>query len=178
MSPSARMRSGDAVSAGASRSQTALVIHPVTGEVLGTGRTLEAVGDEDVAEVWIALKAREKELRDMRRIVETELARRCDIRGRPRVLMGNFEVTSKPRRESVWDAEEVERVVRELLDRGVLEARVVTDLIKHETTVSRSNAQSVVDRLSGEDRRALEACRTWQVRGHGVEVVRSIELLP
>lgn len=161
----------------AARSQELLVIDPRSGELLGNARNIEALGDETVADVRVAIKERIGELRKMLEAVDTDLARRLEIRGRRRMVAGDFEVSYQARRESVWDADELEDVVRGLLDSGVLAAGEVTGLITHETKVSRSQAQRLVDRLGGGERRAVEACRTWREAGRrSVDVVRSIEL--
>ena len=159
--------------------QELAVVHPQTGEVLD----LEHDGLERLGDVHILLKAAEQALRDMRTTLEGELRHRfavvMDERGvvnpssRHFVAVGNLELRIAGGNESEWDADELERVLRELIDEGALTAGDVTDVIRHETTVSRSNANRLLDRLGGSAYARVAACRTWRRKSGYVRVDRT-----
>lgn len=155
-----------------------LVVHPMTGECYPVPG-LDAVPGEWLADAWVALREQHSRLRKMQAAIDAELRRRLDVRGRSRMLLGEFDVAVEQRRESEWDADELERVVRTLIDEGVVDAREVTELIRHETTVSRREAQRLVDRLVGDAKRRVEACRSWRRSPRAsLDVTRSQPLIP
>jgi hypothetical protein len=140
---------------------------------------LDGVPGEWLADAYVALREQTTRLRRMQAAIDAELRRRLDVRGRSRMLVGEFDVSVEARNESVWDADELERVVRELIDEGVVDAREVTELIKHETTVSRREAQRLVNRLAGRPQRLVKACCTWRKSPRAsLDVVRSQPLIP
>jgi hypothetical protein len=155
-----------------------LVAHPSTGEVLGTPDELERLPAEVVAEALLALDERVKQLRETRKTLDAELARRLDLRGRDRLAVGDFELHRKARNESVWDADELELVLERLVEQGVLDPREVVGVITRPPRVSKSAAAKLVARVAARERRELEDCRTWKRSVSGVEVVRAIPLLP
>lgn len=166
-------RSGADLRAGEPKGAELEVIHPATGEVL----TETALYDSDVlAEAALLMRERERELYKMRHVLEDELGARHEARGkRGWWPVGNFEV--KPKWSAEWDADELEGVVRDLIDRGVIDQRDVQGVFKRVVTVSRSAAGRFLDRLEGTPAHAeVKQCRTW--RRAGLEVVRSVPLLP
>jgi hypothetical protein len=168
-----------------------VVVHPQTGEVL---LEPERLPTDRLADVSLALKQRESELRAMRRELDAELRRRFDDELRERgldatdpkalgrvLIAGDFEVRVTGGRERVWDADELEHALRDLIDAGELHARDVVDVIEHATIVHGAAAKRLLDRLSGETWHAVRACHTWQRKGDGrgyVRVDRAVALLP
>jgi hypothetical protein len=65
---------------------------------------------------------------------------------------------------STWDAETLEGVVVQLLDRGAVRSGDITGLIKRDPVVSGTVAKELLDRLPASERPAVEACRSWRVR--------------
>ena len=150
-----------------------LIVHPTTGEIL----ELEALEPDRLADALLALRDVETRARDWRKRVEAELRQRMPPE-RALWCVGDYEVRVGYRNESEWDADELERVVRALIDAGVVDPREVTELIRHETIVSRSEANRLLDRLSGRAHAAVQACRSWRKKAGGLEVTRSLPLLP
>lgn len=151
-----------------------VVAHPRTGELLDA---LDAQPPARLADALLALRERGSELRKMERSIEAELRRRLAGRERTIVVWDDFEVQVQPGSRREWDADELESTLRELLDRGAVDARELTEVIRHETTVSRSEAQRLLTRLSGDAREAVERCFTWAQSGlPRVVVARSVSL--
>lgn len=140
------------------------VVHPVTGEVLvAADIELETLSPDTLAEALLVAREHESQVRNVRVAIERELKARALRRESKRWLLERFEIAVKPVRESVWDPDELEATVRELVDRGVVDAGEWTDLIRHETIVSRSTAARLERQLSGAALDALKRCRTWRV---------------
>lgn len=167
------------------------VVHPDTGEVMPELDTLTV---EVLAEAELALKQRESVLRAMRREIDDELRRRFDVELAERKLdvtdpkalshalvVDGFEVRISGGRERVWDADELEATLRELVDGGAVDVRDCVGVIEHETHVRGREAKALLDRLSGAAHEAVRRCHTWQRKGDGrgyVRVDRAIALLP
>jgi hypothetical protein len=47
-------------------------------------------------------------MRATRKLLDAELARRLDVRGRDKLAIGDYELHRKTRNESVWDGDELE----------------------------------------------------------------------
>jgi hypothetical protein len=151
--------------------ETLVVFHPRTGELIDP----RDAPTETLAEALLLLRDRARDLRRMTTLLDGELRERMAEQHPGRIwCIGDYEL--RRRNEAVWDAEELEGVVRDLLDRGELMQHDVTGIFRHEITISRSAAGRLLDRLHGPARDAVQACRTWRVRG--VDVARSVPLLP
>lgn len=144
------------------------VVHLRTGELI-TDPTLHDA--DELAEASLLLRERERMYREMRYVIDAELGTRLSRRRHPRQVWatGQFEVKSA--NESVWDADELEGVLADLIERGELASRDVEGVLKREVVVSRSTANRLLDRLEGPAHEAIERCRSW--RQTGVKVVRS-----
>jgi hypothetical protein len=153
-----------------------VVAHPITGELLDA---IEAQPPAVLADALLALRERQSQLRKMERVVEDELRRRLAGRERTIVVWGDYEVESRSASRREWDADELEGTLRELLDRGAVDARDLTEVIRHETIVSGVEANRLMTRLSGDAKRAVERCFRWVQKGQPkVTVARSVQLLP
>jgi hypothetical protein len=147
-----------------------VVFHPRTGELIDP----RDAPTETLAEALLLLRDRARDLRRMTGLLDAELRDRMAEQHPGRIwVIGDYEL--RRRNEAAWDADELEGVVRELLDRGELHQHDVTGIFKHEITISRSAAGRLLDRLHGPAHDAVDACRTWRVRG--VEVARCVPLL-
>ena len=154
------------------------IIHPDTGELL---EHLDQQPAETLADALNAVQERLQEatrLKAMGQTLETELRRRLELRGRRIDTFGNYEVEAvKPVSEAVWDADEVEGLLREYVDDGVLGAGELTEVVRHEATVNRTEINKVLGRLAGTHRDVLERLRTWRTKGQPrVKVTKSVEL--
>ena len=146
---------------------------PGTGEVL----SLDAPTDL-LADAVQQIRESQRGLAELRKLIEAELAARLSAHERSVLLAGEFEVRVSERNDAVWDADELEAVLRDLIDSGTVHAAEVVGVITHETKVSRSAAGRLAKRLRGAARQRVEACRHWQKRYGPVEVVRSQPLIP
>ena len=152
-----------------------VVAHPVTGELLDN---LDSQPPAVLAEALFELRARKARMRTSERALEAELRRRVELRERAVHIVGDYEISAKPESRREWDADELEGVLRELLDRGVVHAGELTEVIRHETFVSASEALRLLNRLSGDARTAVERCYRWQKKPGRLIVERSVDLLP
>ena len=151
------------------------VTHPATGEVLD----LDNAPSEQLAEAALELKEREAQLKSWRQAIENELLGRLDKGRRRKVVVGEYEVEIATSWRRVWDHEDLETVVAGLLDAGVLKHAEVGGLLTPQPAkLDGKLAASLIDRLSGDAREAVEGCFTWEQQKSRLTVVRSIPLLP
>jgi hypothetical protein len=107
-----------------------------------------------------------------------ELRRRLKLRNVTLAVFGGWEVSAARKRESVWDATELEPVLRQLVDDGTVRAGDWADVITREPIVSRSRASALLGHLDGTAADAVKACRTWKEKPGALTVARSVELTP
>ena len=157
-------------------STDATIVHPTTGELLDH---LDTQPPEILADALYELRQRTTRMCEMERALEDELRRRIGTRQRAVLIFGAYEVAARSRSRSDWDADELEGVLRDLLEQGAVQAGEVTEVIRHPTVVSASEAQRLLSRLTGDARTAVERCRSWVPSGKPkVEVARSVSLIP
>jgi hypothetical protein len=148
------------------------VLHPRTGELI----ELVSAPPEVLAEALDALSRVELDAKLQRGFVESALRDAMDLRKRKRWAVGAFELAFDERHESRWDGDELERVLRELIDDGVISANEVVDVIRHETTVSRSAAKRLSERLTGSAADAVKRCCSWETKRGRLKVARVPDL--
>jgi hypothetical protein len=155
---------------------TTPVVHPGTGELFDS---LDTQPPEVLAETLLALQERQAELKLMVSAVEAELRERIDARtgGLNRIaVFGKYEVEDKPVFSRTWDGEELEGVLRDLIDQGVIHAGEVADVICHKTEVSGTAAMRLLHRLGGQALTDVQGCFTWTKKAGHVKVVPSVAL--
>jgi hypothetical protein len=146
------------------------------GELL---ERLEQLSPGTLAEIHVAITEQQASLKDAKAQVDDELRRRLEFAGRKLDIYGEYEVALESTRESVWDPDDTEAALRQLVDDGVLHAGELTGVIHHEIRVSRTQINKVLGRLSGSPKMALERCRVWRDKGQPrVRVTRSVALIP
>lgn len=144
-----------------------------------------AAGEVDLAaptsvlgQLLLSVRARQKILADLRKALEHEITDRMTKAQKSLITDDGIELRLEHRNESVWDVDELEQVLRELIDEGVIQARDAVGVIKRETTVSRSAANRLVGTLLGQARQRVEACRHWQrSTTPKLEVATAVELI-
>ena len=152
------------------------VVHPLTGEVL---EHLDQQPPETLAETLAAIHDRQAQYKTASTLLEEELRRRLLLRGRNQVIFGAWEVAFEQGNESVWDGDELEAALRNLIDAGTLDARECVGVITHDPVVHRTEANRLIGRLTGAARHSVERCRTWRAKGRGrIVVARSVALPP
>lgn len=152
------------------------VVHPLTGEKLDH---LDTRPPETVAEAVVALREHIAACKAMLLLAERDLRRRVEVKTggfNPIAIFGDWEVQDHPARRREWDADELEGVLRYLVDEGVVTAGEVTDVIHHKAEVSGVAARSLEERLSGPPRKMVENCRKWVSKPGKLDVVRSVQL--
>jgi hypothetical protein len=135
------------------------VVHPGTGELL---EDLGTVGPERLADLLLAVRDKQAALKEIERVVSDEIRGRMQLRGRRVWVVGNYGLELDTGRESVWDADELEAVLRRLVDDGAVNAGEVTEVIRHQTVVSRTEAKRLASRLHGAAQAAVQQCCTWR----------------
>jgi hypothetical protein len=153
------------------------IVNPATGELLDG---LEFQPPERLAELSYNIRDLQAKLKDFDALIDDELRRRLDARGRRQMVFGEWDVElQQGRNEAVWDADDLEAALRALVDDGTLNAGECTGLITHETVVHRTELNRLLGHLSGQARAAVEACRTWRRKGAGrVRVEKQVPLIP
>ena len=150
-----------------------VAVNPSTGEVL---ENLEQQPPADLCDALDAINTREAQLKAWRAPIETELRRRLNLRQTKLAVFGDWEVEATVRRESVWDADQLEATMRQLVDDGTVTAGDLTGVITREPVVSRSKARDLAKRLDGVARELVNACCTWREKPGRVTVTRSVVL--
>lgn len=153
-------------------SSTEIVL--ATGELIPADELHNYAADV-LAEAALMLRERERKFAAMRHELERELIGRLEQRSRPRAPWTVGEYEMRLRWSSVWDVEELEGVLADLHERGLLPARA-GELFRRKVEANGTNLNRLVPRLEDEAREAVEACRKW--RQNGVEIVPSVPLLP
>lgn len=156
----------------AASSTDVVVAHPETGEVVALGES----SGELLANVLLAVRERQQQLRAMERALEEELRGRLDERSRSSVSFGDYDVEAKREYRRVWDADELEATLRDLCEQGSLDPRDLTEIIRHETVVSGREALRVLGQVTGEAKLAIERCFSWAQKGEPRVTVTRPEL--
>lgn len=149
--------------------------NPATGQVL---EQLHEQPPEALAEALDAVTARQAELKRWGDALEAELRRRLKLRGRKLYTWGEWEVEATIRRESVWDADQLESAMRQLADDETVRSAEMAGIITRDPVVSRSKAKQLRDRLTGDARELVDAACTWKEKPGRISVTRSVQLLP
>lgn len=153
-----------------------IVVHPSTGEVLGD---LQSAPPEVLADTYLHLQDRERQIKEWRQLLAVELQARLTIRQRSVMVVGDYEIRHEAGNESVWDADELEVVLQRLVDEGVITATETTGLIRREATVNRTQAKRLQARLTGHARDAISTCCTWRRKPRAsLTVTRNLPLIP
>jgi hypothetical protein len=150
-----------------------LVVNLATGEVL---EHLDHVPPETLAEALEALRDRQTQFKQWQSDLESELRRRLRLLDRKLSVFGEYEVAMTTPQKSEWDVEILEAGIASLVDQGVLKSGEVTEVVDRTPTVRAGEATKLINRLSGEPKRALEAARTWKEQPGKLTVVRSVQL--
>lgn len=151
------------------------IIDSGTGEVL----SLDDLGryePELIAEALLLVREHKTEVERVRKALDEELTRRAaEHCAYGKVwFVGDFELTVDNAR--VWDVDELEGVLGELVEDGVISASTAGDVVTRVPKVNGTNAARLLKRLSGEALAAVRACHTWKAKG--LTVARSQPLLP
>jgi hypothetical protein len=149
------------------------VVNLATGELV---EQLDRVPAETLAAVYAAIRTQQVRLEDMRRALKAELQNRLQVRGVARMTVGDYEVGESHGWRSKWDGQQLEAVVRDLIDAGAVSARDVAGLIRHESVVNGHAANSLSRRLVGAHKAAVEDCRTREDERRAFDVVPSLPL--
>jgi hypothetical protein len=140
-------------------SSTVLVVDPRTGEVLDD---LPDVPTDQMAATALELADRAQQLGQMRDVVEGELRARLEAQGRRLAVVGDYELAVRAGRSRVWDPDDLEATLGDLVDQGVLQAGEIAGLVSREPKVDGRQAQQLLGRLTGAAKDALAACFRWQ----------------
>ena len=151
-----------------------VAVHPGTGELLDH---LEQRPPADLADALAAIRAQQDQLAEWGKVLETELRRRLKLMDRKLAVFGDYEVATTTSRKSVWDVAELEVQIESLVEQGILKAGDVTEVIDRTPTVRAGAATTLIRRLDGASKRAIEQTRTWKEQSGKVTVVRSVELV-
>lgn len=144
----------------------------------GTVIDLEQHSTGLLAHLVLGFKEREQRYRQMRELVERELMGRVQDGGRKIVLVEGLELKIEYGRGRVWDPDELEHAVRELVDQGTLHAGELTGLITRETKVDGKLAQRLLGALHGPALERVETCFRWEKKSRPrLSITPSLPLL-
>src|SRR5215471_2717013 len=150
------------------------IVHPGTGELI---ENLKVIGTEPLADLMLAVRDKLAALKEIEHLASDEIRHRMKFHDRAVWVVGNYGIECKPINRSVWDWDELDGVLRQLVDDGVLHAGECTGVIRKEIKGSAREADRLAKRLDGKPRRMVEGCRVWEQKPGRVEVVRQVQLL-
>jgi len=146
---------------------------------LGTGEILERLDEqppETLAEALHLAQQREAEAKRWVDALAAELRNRLKLRQTKRAVFGDWEIEAPVTRSRAWDADDLEGVLRRLVDDGVVRAGDVADVITREPVVAGKAALALRSRLTGDALSLVDQTWAWKERPGPVTVTRSIAL--
>jgi len=154
--------------------EQATVVDPRTGVMF----PIEEVKDDLLVEIFTALEEREKQYQTWRRQAEDELVRRHGGRKEPWQL-GAREITVESNYSRVWDATELQLVVEDLVERGLLRVGDVNGLLlDQEPKVDGKKAADLLNRSQGDALMELRRCFSWKQGRPRVRVTPTARIEP
>jgi len=152
-------------------------MHPATGEVFDS-EALTREPPENLADLLLALRERQGEIRRAESAVQGELARRLALRQRRKWVVGEYEIEQATRNSRVWDGDQLYDVLVDLVNDGVITAVEAADAVERKTVVRSREAIALQNRLVGDAADRVDDCWTWERKPSGaLSVVRSLPLV-
>jgi len=153
------------------------IIDPRTGVMF----SIEEVKDDLLVEIFTELEAREKQMQEWRRAAEDELARRYRQKAlgghRTPWTLGSKAVTVESNASRVWDATELQLVVEDLIERGLLSEAAVDGLVlEQEPKVDGKKALDLLNRSQGDALMEISRCFHWKRGRARVRVTPTAQL--
>ena len=149
------------------------VVDPRTGVMFPVGE----VKDDLLVEIFTELEAREKQYQEWRRMAEDELVRRLPKDGP--VVAGKYQLEVDQGFRRVWDATELQLVVEDLIERGLIRAEDADGLLtEQEPKVDGKKAVDLLNRSEGDALMELRRCFTWKQGRARVKVTPTAHIEP
>lgn len=137
-----------------------VAVNPRTGETID----LPNARHENLVEALLVLQAHERRAKEWRTAVEDELVRRHGER-RSAQVVGGFEVDIDRGYTRVWDAEELELVLVDLVAAGLVASKDMAGVITREPKTDGRKMQTLLNRVDGDALVELRRCFKWEQRG-------------
>jgi len=159
--------------------ETQTVVDPRTGVMF----PVEEVKDDLLVEIFTELEHREKQMQEWRRMAEDELVRRRDA------LMGEYtkdawqvgtrHIEVDHKRTRTWDATELQMVVEDLAERGLVRPQDADGLLtEQEPKVNGKKALDLLNRSEGDALMELRRCFRWKQGRPRVKVTPTAHIEP
>ena len=149
------------------------VLDPRTGVMF----PIEEVKDDLLVEIFTELEHREKQYQEWRRMAEDELVRRTEKDDDFGVPGKVIEVAKGFSR--VWDATELQLVVEDLIERGLIRAEDADGLLtEQEPKVDGKKAVDLLNRSEGDALMELRRCFKWKQGRARVKVTPTAHIEP
>lgn len=112
------------------------------------------------------IQARTRRYAEWRKAAEAELLRRLSESRRRSAVVDGWDIQHvSTGRARVWDADDLELTLRELVDENVLRAGEITGLIRTTRSVDGTAARDLLAQLDGDAKARVEACFRWERKG-------------
>jgi hypothetical protein len=135
-------------------------VDPRSGEVIDLANAPHA----DLVEAFLILQDHERRAKEWRTAVEDELvSRHGDHRGPAPV--GDFVVDIDRGFTRAWDVVELEEVVHDLVNRGLLDRAYAGVIVEGEPKVDGKEAARLLSRVSGDALLEIRRCFCWEQKG-------------
>jgi hypothetical protein len=154
-------------------SQEIVAVNVATGELL---EHLDKQPPEVLAEAFVAIQERQVELKRWHAALEAELRQRMRTLDRELAVFGDWEVEAKFDNRREWDPDELEAVLEELRDSGVIRAAEGAGIIETTKAVKGTAALALRSRLGHDAQSQIDTTFTWTRKRRALRVVPSVSL--
>lgn len=152
---------------------TTVAVNVATGELL---EHLEEQPPEVLAESYAYGLELQATLKRSMAALEGELRQRMKTLDRELVVFGDFEVEAKSDNRREWDPDELESVLEDLRDRGVIRAAEGAGIIETTKSVKGTAALALRSRLGHDAQSQIDTTYTWTRKRRALRIVRSVSL--
>jgi len=150
------------------------VVDPRTGVMF----PVEEVKDDLLVEIFTELEHREKQYQEWRRMAENEIVQRYGDR-KHHWRVGRLAIEVNRGFSRVWDATELQLVVEDLIERGLIRAEDADGLLtEQEPKVDGKKALDLLNRSEGDALMELRRCFRWKQGRARVKVTPTAHIEP
>jgi hypothetical protein len=150
-----------------------IAVNVATGELL---EDLDKQPPEVLAEAFAYGQRLQTGLKSGMAAIEAELRQRMRTLDRELVVFGDWEVEAKFDNRREWDPDELETVLEELRDSGVIRAAEGAGIIETTKSVKGTAALALRSRLGHDAQHAIDTTFTWTRKRRALRVVPSVSL--
>jgi hypothetical protein len=135
-----------------------LILVPGTGQLL----VLSTAADDELATLAIELAAAARQITAIRGQIDDELVGRLQASDqKERRTPAGYVIRYDQAGRREWNPDDLETVVRDLADRGIIQPARYTGLLRHETRVDGNIAKRLLAQVTGNALAQVQQCFRW-----------------